>query len=120
MEGKQIGHGWELNEGAEATRRRHQKYFGPLIVTCEKGDIRQSEDGLLIYGEEEKSEIPLAQAMVGRQAEITEFYEAIVNGRAMFHDGRWGEATLEVCLGILQSATERREVYMSHQVPVVD
>ena len=27
----------------------------------------------------------------------------------MFHGGRWGEATLEVVLGIMQSARERRE-----------
>jgi hypothetical protein len=39
-----------------------------------------------------------------------------MNGRPVFHDGRWGEATLEVCLGILQSAAERREISMSHQV----
>ena len=71
-------------------------------------------------GRKKKKKIPLAQAMVGRQAEITELYEAVVNGRPMFHDGRWGEATLEVCLGILQSTAERREVYMSHQVPVMD
>ena len=38
----------------------------------------------------------------------------------MFHDGRWGEATLEVVLGIMQSARERREIYMSHQVPTAD
>jgi hypothetical protein len=38
----------------------------------------------------------------------------------MFHDGRWGQATLEVCLGILQSAAERKEIMMNHQVPVGD
>jgi len=118
--GGPVGHGWELNEQQPRQRRRHQKYFGPLIVTCERGDMRQSQDGILIYGDEEKKEIPLAQAMVGRQAEITELYDAVVNDRPVFHDGRWGEATLEVCLGILQSAAERREVYMSHQVPVLD
>jgi hypothetical protein len=32
------------------------------------------------------------------------------------HDGRRGEATLEVCLAIHQSARERREVALSHQV----
>ncbi len=114
------GHGWELNEGRSENRRRHQKFFGPLIATCEKGDLRQSQDGILIYGDKEKKEIPLEQAMVGRQAEVTELYEAVMNGRPMFHDGRWGEATLEVCLAILQSTAERREVYLSHQVPVMD
>lgn len=115
-----VGHGWDLEETGDQRNRRHQKYFGPLIVTCEKGDMRQSQDGILIYGEEEKREIPLSQAMVGRQAEVTELYEAVMNGRPMSHDGRWGEATLEVCLAILQSAAERREIFMSHQVPVLD
>ena len=91
-----------------------KSFLGPLIVTCEKGDIKQTQDGILIYGEEEKKEIPLAQAMVGRQAEITELYEAVVNGRPMFHDGRWGEATLEVCLGILQSRSRAaRSLYVA-------
>ena len=52
----------------------------------------------------------------GREAELREFHDAIVHDRRPFHDGRWGEATLEVCLGVLESARERREVYMSHQV----
>ena len=52
----------------------------------------------------------------GREAEVEELYQAVVNHRPVFHDGRWGEATLEVCLAILESAKERREVHLSHQV----
>ena len=33
------------------------------------------------------------------------------------HDARWGKATQEVVLGIIQSAQERREVTMLNQVP---
>src|SRR5688572_31334243 len=51
------------------------------------------------YGEQEKREIPVATGVRGRQAEVKELYEAVVNKRPLFHDGRWGEATLEVCLG---------------------
>jgi phthalate 4,5-cis-dihydrodiol dehydrogenase len=36
------------------------------------------------------------------------------------HDGRWGKATLEVALAIQQSARERREVTLVHQVAVPD
>ena len=32
----------------------------------------------------------------------------------------WGMATLEVCLAILQSAKERREMMMRHQTPMLD
>jgi phthalate 4,5-cis-dihydrodiol dehydrogenase len=35
----------------------------------------------------------------------------------VFHGGRWGAATLEVCLAMLESAKEREEIYLSHQVP---
>lgn len=98
----------------------HQRFYGLTVVTCEKGEMRQSQDGILLYGDEGIQELPVGEALFGRQAEITELYEAVVNGRPMFHDGRWGEATLEVCLGILQSAKERKEILMSHQVPVGD
>jgi phthalate 4,5-cis-dihydrodiol dehydrogenase len=90
------------------------------LVTCEKGDMRQSPDGIYIYGEQEKREVPVATAVRGRQAEVKELYEAVFNNRPLFHDGRWGEATLEVCLAILASAKERKEVTLSHQVAVRD
>ena len=96
---------------------RKQPFFGFTVVTCEKGDIRQSEDGLIIYGDEEKREVPLEARRIGREAEMDELYNAVVNKRPVFHDGRWGEATLEVCLAILESAKQRKELPVSHQVP---
>ena len=111
-------HGWGEHRDFSHTAG-HQRFYGLTVVTCERGDLRQSQDGILIYGDEVR-EVPVGDAMFGRQAEITELYDAVVNGKPMFHDGRWGEATLEVCLGILRSAEERREIMMSHQVPVVD
>ncbi len=98
----------------------HQRFYGLTIVTCERGDMRQSQDGIFIYGDESITEVPVGDVLFGRQAEVTEFYEAVVEGKPMFHDGRWGEATLEVCLGILESAATKREIVMSHQTPVVD
>jgi len=41
----------------------------------------------------------------------------VVHKRPVFHDGRWGAATLEVCLAMLESAEKRQEIFMSHQVP---
>jgi phthalate 4,5-cis-dihydrodiol dehydrogenase len=111
-----VAHGWPgLDE--QQQDRKHQKFFGLTLVTCEKGDMRQSPDGIFVYGEDGRREVPIGKAVVGRQAEVAELYEAVTNGRPIFHDGRWGEATLEVCLGILRSAAERREIAMAHQVP---
>jgi phthalate 4,5-cis-dihydrodiol dehydrogenase len=113
-EGGAPSHGWPgLDDESQA--RNHQKFFGLTLVSCEQGDMRQSPDGVFIHGDE-MTEVPIDKAIVGRQAEVLELYEAVMHGRPVFHDGRWGEATLEVCLAILQSAAERKEIHMSHQV----
>jgi len=39
-----------------------------------------------------------------------------VHGRPPLHDGTWAMATLEVCLAILQSARDRRDITLRHQV----
>jgi len=96
---------------------RKQPFFGFILVSCERGDIRQTPDGLFIYGETEKREIPIEAGRRGREAEVEELYNAVVHNRPVFHDGRWGTATLEVCLAMLESASQRKEIFLSHQVP---
>ena len=96
---------------------RKQPFFGMTLVSCEKGDIRQTPDGLRIYGESEQCEIVLPDGKRGREAEVEELYNAVVHNRPVFHDGRWGAATLEVCLAMLESAEQRKEIFLSQQVP---
>jgi phthalate 4,5-cis-dihydrodiol dehydrogenase len=96
---------------------RKQPFFGFTLVSCEKGDIRQTPDGLRIYGETEQRQITLPAGSRGREAEVEELYNAVVHDRPVFHDGRWGAATLEVCLAMIESAEKRHEVFLSHQVP---
>ncbi len=43
--------------------------------------------------------------------------DAVVLGKPVAHSGPWGAATLEVCLAIMESARERKEIYLQHQVP---
>jgi phthalate 4,5-cis-dihydrodiol dehydrogenase len=99
------------------TGERKQPFFGFTLVSCEKGDIRQTPEGLKIYGETEQREISLPAGSRGREAEVEELYNAVVKGRPVFHGGRWGAATLEVCLAMLESARLRKEITLSHQVP---
>jgi len=96
---------------------RKQPFFGFTLASCEKGDIRQTPNGLYIYGETEQREIALPAGSRGREAEIEELYNAVVHDRPVFHGGRWGAATLEVCLAMLESAQQRKEIMLSHQVP---
>lgn len=95
-----------------------QPFFGYTVVACERGVVRQSPDGLMVYGEQGPYEIPIQKGRTGRTAELMEMYDAVVGGRPLFHDGRWGLGTLEVCLAILESAASGAEVAMKHQVAV--
>ncbi len=96
---------------------RRQPFFGLTIASCEGGDIRQSPDGLYIYDEHGRREVTFDNRGHGR-GELTELRDAIREERQTFPDARWGRASLEVILGVLQSSNERREVAMSLQTPV--
>ena len=93
--------------------------LGLLIVSCEKGDLRQSPFGIFVHSDKGTEDVPLdgnAHPVSGRSAELEELYGAVVHNRPVQHSGPWGMATLEVCLAIMQSAKERREIRLSHQV----
>ncbi len=107
----------EREEAERLSGRRNQPFFGLTIASCERGDIRQSPDGLYIYDENGRREITFDNRGQGR-GELTELRDAIREERPTFPDARWGMASLEVILGILRSSDERREVAMSLQTPV--
>jgi phthalate 4,5-cis-dihydrodiol dehydrogenase len=100
----------------------HQPHFGVTVATCARGDLRASADGVYVYGEEGKREVTLPGGgkYSGRHNVLDDMRAAILDGRKPVHDGRWGKATLEVALAIQQSARERREVTLVHQVAVPD
>ena len=108
--------------GAAPGQRRPTPWIlgGPLVASFDKGDVRLTPNGLMVYGEEEKREIPLPSLPDGRDGIIDEVYQAVVNDRRPSNDGHWGKATLEVLLALFQSGKERREIQMSHQVPTQD
>lgn len=94
--------------------------LGIVLASCESGDIRQSPNGLWIYDDEGQREVVVEGIHDERESELNEMYEAVVYGRTVAHDGRWGMATLEVVLAIMQSAEEHREMFMRHQCPAYE
>jgi phthalate 4,5-cis-dihydrodiol dehydrogenase len=101
---------------------RRQAFFGLTLVSCEDGDIRQTPTGVAIHGDDgdEFIEVDGGPGFNRRygDVEVDEMFAAIAEDRGVrIHDHYWGKATLEVVLGILQSAEERREVNMLYQVP---
>lgn len=91
--------------------------LGILIASCEKGDIRQSQYGLFVHSDEGTKDVPLVGGGgPSRRGELMELYNAVVLENPIRHTGSWGMATLEVCLALMQSARERKEIYLKHQV----
>jgi phthalate 4,5-cis-dihydrodiol dehydrogenase len=103
--------------GEAAPAPTHQPHFGVMIVTCARGEMRASADGLLVYDEAGKREIPLppSAAMPGRSEVLDDMIAAIRSGKRPLQDGRWAKANVEVTLAMLRSARERREVVLQHQ-----
>lgn len=97
----------------------HQ-HFGPVIVSCERGDVRPMPDGVWIYGDDRREHRPLPAPAVPRFEVIDELYFAVREGRLPVHDGRWGSATLEICHALLQSARDGRDVELRHQRSSID
>jgi len=97
---------------------RWYPHFGVVIVSCERADLRPLPNGVMVYADEAKRLDPLPRPQVQRSEVIDELYDAVVHGRPPLHSGEWARATLEVCLAILQSGREQREVTLTHQVAV--
>jgi hypothetical protein len=94
--------------------------LGLLVVSCEHGEMRQSPGGIYIYDDEGTTEVPLTETRGAYALELDELYNALVYGKPVLHNGRWGRATLEVCLAIMQSAAAHRDIPLQHQVAVPD
>lgn len=105
---------------AEAPRgsRAQIAWFGLTVASFERGDIRQSPDGIYIYDDNGRREIPVYGGRGTGTLEIKEMYEAVFENKPIAHDGRWGLATMEVGKAIVQSSTERREIMLKHQCDV--
>ena len=85
-------------------------HFGLLVASCERADLRPTPEGVWIYADGERTLEKIAPPAVPRAAVIDELYGAVLEGRPPLHDGAWGTATVEVCLAMLRSAREGREI----------
>ena len=107
--------------GGRADRPWMPGNLGVFIVSCESGDIRMSAAGMYIYDNEGMRDVPVPQpggAGMTLDSEVMELYDAIRSDKPLFHDGRWGMATAEVQWAIIESAKQRKEIMLKHQVPV--
>ena len=101
-----------------ASGPQNQPRFGVMVVSCERGDLRPTANGVAVYTAEGMREEPIApgRGVPGRGDVMDELYNAVVNGAPLVHDARWGKATVEVSLAILESARTQQEIALKHQV----
>jgi len=98
---------------------KHQ-FFGLTIVSCERGALRQTPDGVMIHKADGWSEVK-SKPRLYAEMELDIMYDAWAKDEPVrSHDGAWGKATTELCLAVLESAHERHELTMQHQVPFGD
>lgn len=95
---------------AASVKPPHHQHFGPIVVSCERADLRPVPDGVWLYGHERREHLALPTPPVPRYEVIDELYGAIVDSQRPLHDGPWARATLEVCLALLSSAKSGRDI----------
>jgi phthalate 4,5-cis-dihydrodiol dehydrogenase len=106
-----------IADGAVGTRA-HIPWFGITVASFERGDIRQSPNGVYVYDDDGRREVPVTGTRGTGQVEMNALYECLNKGTPITLDRHWAMATLEVGNAITQSAKERREIMLSHQCPV--
>jgi phthalate 4,5-cis-dihydrodiol dehydrogenase len=117
------GYGGERPVAGEGRPRGEsllQAELGLFVVTCGEADLRLSTDGVVAYASDGMRVIPPDpwRGVAGRGAVLDELYFAVTDGQPVVHSGHWAKATMEVCLAMLQSAREQREIQLSHQIPL--
>lgn len=102
----------------DAPSERWHEHFGLMLASCEGADLRPTPRGVMIYADAERSLHPLPPPRIARAEVVSELYDAVIFGRSPLHSGEWGMGTLEVCLAILRSAAEQREIRLAAQIAV--
>lgn len=100
----------------------YHPHCGITIASCSGGDLRATPEGVTLYGPDgaRDIEVPRGDAYPDKAGVLDELADAVLHDKAPVHDGRWGRATMEVCLAMFRSAQEGREVSLEMQVPVND
>jgi len=97
-------YGGDLYDPATLERPSAHQHFGPVIVSCERADLRPTPTGVEIFGDLQRRFEPLPNPTVPRSEVIDELVDVVVHHRPALHSGAWAQATTEVCLALLASA----------------
>lgn len=92
------------------------QHFGPVLVSCEHGDLRLTPRGVQVFDENGSHFVPAVVPAVPRAEVIDELWAVAREGRVPLHGGPWSQATVEVCLALLESQRAGEDIMLKHQV----
>ncbi|QOR37980.1 Gfo/Idh/MocA family oxidoreductase [Billgrantia diversa] len=90
-------------------------HFGFILVSCDGADLRPVPQGVQVYAHTRRYLETIPSPKIPRREVLDELIGAIRHDRNPIHTGEWGMATMEVCLALLESARDGREISLSHQ-----
>ncbi|MBS0233430.1 MAG: Gfo/Idh/MocA family oxidoreductase [Proteobacteria bacterium] len=93
-------------------------HFGVIIVTCERGDIRMSSNGILIHDGNgtRHIEVPRGVGRPGQGDALDALWDAVRNGKPCIHDAEWGRDTVAALLAIQRSAKSASRVELGRDL----
>ncbi len=99
-----------------ATPPQHHQHFGYILVSAQQADLRLTPDGLMVYTGDERYFVATPLSEIPRVEVIDELWSCVREGRTPVHSAQWARATVEVCLAMLASNTQRGDIPLHHQV----
>lgn len=93
----------------------HAEHFGPIVVSCDRADLRLSAKGVEVWGDHEKTFVPAPAVPAPRAPVFRALYQAIRENRPPLQSDSWGAASLEVCHAILESAASGNAIELNRQ-----
>jgi len=108
-------YGGSLYQPTAHNESSHQ-HFGPVIVSCEKADVRLTPKGLWIYGPVQELFEALPTPSYPRKEVVDELWGALRLAQPLLHTGAWARATTELCLSLLEASETGQTIRLKHQV----
>lgn len=82
----------------------HPEHFGPVLVSCDRADLRLTPDGIEVWGDCERDFVKTPIDPTPRAPVLRALHNAIRGNTPPIQSGSWGRGSLEICHAILASA----------------
>lgn len=93
----------------------HNEHFGPIIVLCDRADLRLRPDCIEVFGDTERHVIDVPLNAAPRKTVVDALEAAVRRNVPPAQTGAWGRASLEVCHAILRSAETGERIALNKQ-----